>query len=151
MTKRIGLLAIIVMSIFAAGCSGITAELIDKLGEPDQIYHSGIDHLTGNYEIQPKVGSGDQPAAMSLKMDEKGWKISQGDSPSLHLYEKSPEEMQKLFGHFDSNTMQCAGVASSLMCKAPAGTTINTGKVKTVMSTGYIFILDKDYDHVLKK
>lgn len=153
MTKRLALLLGILCTLsLAAGCSNMTAEMIDKMGEPKNIYHSGNDLLSGDYEILPKPeNKKDKPAPFFLRKDDKGWKISQPDTPALHLFELTPEEMRTVIPKFNPETMQCIGRANTKICKAPKGTKIHAGELTLTSKTGYVVIVDKDWDHARKK
>lgn len=153
MAKRASLLLCFLCTlVFLSGCSGITAEMIDSMGVPDNIYHSGNDLLSGEYEVLPKPdNTKDKPAPFSLQKDDKGWKISQPDSPSLHLFEYSPEDMRGIIRHFDPKTMQCIGRANTMICKAPKGTKVHSKKLTVTSETGYVIMVDKDWDNVRKK
>ena len=138
--------------VFLSGCGpSLTAEMIDKLERPAHVYFSGHDLLSGEYLILPKPGDPHEPAPMSLQKDDIGWKLSQPDTPPLHLYEMTPEAMRGVVAHFNPKTMQCVAVASAKICAAPKGTVIRTDKVSVKVTTGYVVILGENWDHAKRK
>lgn len=151
---RLPALALLV-ALFATGCTKLAAELIDVAGEPDTIYHTGKDLLSGDYEVIGRPGSKyDKSEPIDLRFDEKGWKMSKDGTEGLHIYELPPEETEKLFTHFNPETMQCAGtvkVTDFKFCRAPEGTRIRHGKIHQAMKTGYIVLYEGEWNHARRK
>lgn len=144
-------LLLMLLALLAAGCETLAVDLIEIAGEPDKIYHSGKDLLSGDYEVIGRPGTKyDKSEPVSLRFDEKGWKMSKDGEMGLHIYELPPEQADRLFSRFDPETMQCAGTAKVtdfLFCRAPKGTRIRHGKVHESMHTGYIVIFDGNWNN----
>lgn len=157
--QKIRLLIMAILCTLCFGCGDLTtelaAELIDIAGEPDKIYHSGKDLLSGDYVTVARADlKDDKSEPVSLRFDKKGWKMSEDGSAGLHIYEMTPEEGAKIFSPYDQNTMQCAEtvkVTDFKICTAPVGTRIHTAKVDKVMETGYIVIYEDNWHHAHKK
>lgn len=151
--------AVALFASLTVGCGNLAEELavdlIDIAGEPEHIYTSGNDILSGDYTVQGRADSKYKDSEpMALRHDKKGWKLSKDGEKGLHIYEVTPEETAKMFSNYDQKTMQCAGTAKIMdfkICAAPKGTRIRHGKIDQVMESGYIVMDEGDWHHAVKK
>lgn len=141
------LFAALLLSLTTSGCKSLdVAELVDKVAEPENLYVSGTDLLSGTY--QTPAGPGDKndskDSEIRLEKVEKGWKMHSG-TQAFTMFEIPPDQAAGMIKGFDPKTMQCADEKYfAVFCALPKGKKVTVGNLTVTSRTGHIVIMKPD-------
>lgn len=136
--------AALALTFALAGCKSVdVAELVDKVAEPENLYVSGTDLLSGVYHTPAGEGDKNDNKDYDIQMErvEKGWKMHSG-TQAFTMFEVPPDEAARMIKGFDPKTMQCADEKYfGTFCALPKGKKVTAAGSTVTSRTGYVVIM----------
>ncbi|MDL2266627.1 hypothetical protein LJC46_01380 [Desulfovibrio sp. OttesenSCG-928-G15] len=138
--------ALLVFATMPACKSLDVAEMIDTVAEPENLYVSGTDLLSGAYQTLAGPGDKNDSKDADIRMEkvEKGWKMHSG-TRAFTMFEVPPDQAADMIKGYDPKTMQCADEKYfGMFCTLPKGKKLTLGKLTVTSQTGHIVIMKPD-------